>query len=93
MVELEMKEWIRSGNKENGTNKTECPYCHIVFKQTVNSKWCPGCDQAVLLTKGMPYQNYIPISPFDRDQLKYRKQILTYIRERTDIFEKDPNFI
>ena len=89
-----MKEWIRSGNKELGTNKTTCPYCHMTFKQTINSKWCPACDQAVLLTKGMPYQNYIPVSPFDRARLlKYRKQILTYIRERPDIVEKDSNLI
>ena len=93
MVELEMKEWIRSGNKENGTNTTQCPYCHMIFKQTVNSKWCPACDQAVLLTKGMPYQNYIPVGLYDRNRLKYRKQILTYIRERPDICEKDPNFV
>ena len=88
-----MKEWIRSGSKENGTNKTECPYCHMVFKQTINTKWCPACDQAVLLTKGMPYQNYIPVSPADKARLKNRKKLLTYIQEGTDIFEKDPNLV
>lgn len=88
-----MKEWIRRVDEAN-RSWTECPYCHMIFKQMVNSKWCPACDRAVLLTKGFPYSNYIPISPEEHKYLEGRKQFISkVIDEGVDIFEKDSYLI
>lgn len=66
---LDMREWIRF--EIEGKPFTECPYCWHQFPQVINQKWCPICDRAVILTKGMPYQVYIPKNEKDA----------TYVRE------------
>ena len=79
---LQMREWIHF--QIEGYDFTKCPYCGWQFPQMVNSKWCPVCDQAVLLTKGMPYHNYIPTNTRDAEVVRTNKLLLRMVREAKD---------